>query len=59
MTRVVTKGELGKSVERLREQMEKLQLHSLHRSEGKVVMLEQQLNMAEESEETGRRETGC
>ena len=35
-------------MERLREQMEKLQLHSSHRSEGKVVMLEQQLNMAEE-----------
>ena len=43
MTRVVTKGELGRSVERLREQMEKLQLHS---SERKVVMLEQQLTMA-------------
>ena len=43
MTRVVTKEELGKPVERLREQMEKLQLHS-----AKVVMLEQQLTMAEE-----------
>ena len=43
--RVVTKEELGRSVGRLREQMEKLQLHS---SEGKVVMLEQQLTMAEE-----------
>ena len=43
MTRVVTKGELGRSVERLREQLEKLQLHS-----GKVVMLERQLAMAEE-----------
>ena len=43
MTRVVTKEELGKPVERLREQMEKLQLHS-----AKVVMLEQQLAMAEE-----------
>ena len=48
MTRVVTKEELGRPVERLREQMEKLQLHSSHRSEGKVVMLEQQLTMAEE-----------
>ena len=48
MTRVVTKGELGRPVERVREQMEKLQLHSSHRSEGKVVMLEQQLTMAEE-----------
>ena len=48
MTRVVTKGELGRSAERLREQTKKLQLHSSHRSEGKVVMLEQQLTMAEE-----------
>ena len=48
MTRVVTKEELGRPVERLREQVEKLQLHSSHRSEGKVVMLEQQLAMAEE-----------
>ena len=42
---MVTKEELGRPVGRLREQMEKLQLHS---SEGKVVMLEQQLTMAEE-----------
>ena len=42
---MVTKEELGRSAERLREQMEKLQLHS---SEGKVVMLEQQLTIAEE-----------
>ena len=48
MTRVVTKGELGRQVGRLREQMEKLQLHSSHRSEGKVVMLEQQLTMADQ-----------
>ena len=48
MTRVVTKGELARPVERLREQMEKLQLHSSHRSEGKSGMLEQQLAMAEE-----------
>ena len=48
MTRVVTKGELGRQVGRLREQMEKLQLHSSHRSEGKADMLEQQLVMAEE-----------
>ena len=48
MTRVVTREELGRPVGRLREQMEKLQLHSSHRSEGKVVMLEQQLTMAEE-----------
>ena len=48
MTRVVTKEELGRPVERLREQIEKLQLHSSHRSEGKVVMLEQQLTMAKE-----------
>ena len=48
VTRVVTKEELGRPVERLREQVEKLQLHSSHRSEGKVVMLEQQLAMAEE-----------
>ena len=40
---MVTKGELGRPAERLREQMEKLQLHS-----AKVVMLEQQLAMAEE-----------
>ena len=49
MTRVVTKGEFGRPVGRLRDQMEKLQLHSSHRSEGKVVMLERQLNMTEES----------
>ena len=49
MTRVVTKEELGRPVERLREQMEKLQLHSSHRSEGKAGMLEQQLTMAEGS----------
>ena len=48
MTRVVTKEKLGGPVERLRDQMEKLQLHSAHRSEGKMVMLEQQLTMAEE-----------
>ena len=48
MTRVVTEGELGGPMERLREQMEKLQLHSSHRSEGKAAMLEQQLAMAEE-----------
>ena len=45
---MVTKGELGRPVERLREQMEKLQLHSSHRSEGKAGMLEQQLAIAEE-----------
>ena len=62
MTRMVTKEELGRPVERLREQMEKLQLHSSHRSEGKVVMLEQQLAMAEkrvrrlEAEKQGRAE---
>ena len=39
---MVTKGELGRPVKRLREQKEKLQLHS-----AKVVMLEQQLAMAE------------
>ena len=52
MTRVVTMGELARPVGRLREQMEKLQLHSsqvLSRSEGKVVMLEQQLAMADPS----------
>ena len=48
MTRVVTNRELGRPVGRLREQMEKLQLHSSHRSEGKAGMLEQQLAMAEE-----------
>ena len=47
MTRVVTKGELGRPMQRLREQMEKLQLCSSHRSEG-TGMLEQQLAMAEE-----------
>ena len=46
--RVVTNRELGRPVERLREQMEKLQLHSSHRSERKLDMLEQQLAMAEE-----------
>ena len=45
---MVTKSELGRPVGRLREQMEKLQLHSSHRSEGKAGMLEQQLVMAEE-----------
>ena len=51
MTRVVTKGELGRSVGRLREQMEKLQLHSsqvLSRPKGNAGMLEQQLAIAEE-----------
>ena len=45
---MVTKEELGRPVEKVREQMEKLQLHSSHRSEGKVVMLERQLAMDEE-----------
>ena len=45
---MVTKGELGRPVGRLREQMEKLQLHSSHRSEGKAGMSEQQLAIAEE-----------
>ena len=49
VTRIVTKGELGRSAERLRDQMEKLQLHSLHRFKGKAVMLEQQLTMADPS----------
>ena len=40
---MVTNRELGGPMERLREQMEKLQLHSSHRSEGKAAMLEQQL----------------
>ena len=48
MTRIVTKGELGRPMQRLREQMERLQLCSSHRSEGKTGMLEQQLAMAEE-----------
>ena len=48
MTRVVKKEELGGPVERLREKMEKLQLHSSHRLEGKAGMLEQELAMAEE-----------
>ena len=55
---MVTKGELGRPVGRLREQMEKLQLHSSHRSEGKADMLEQQLAMAGErvrSEEQGSK----
>ena len=39
----MTKSELGRPVGRLREQMEKLLLHS-----AKVAMLEQQLAMAEE-----------
>ena len=47
MTRVVTEDKLGRPV-RLREQMEKLQLHLSHRSEGRAGMLEQQLAMAEE-----------
>ena len=48
MTQVVTKEELARPVERLSEQMEKLQLHSSHRSEGKAGMLEQQLTMADQ-----------
>ena len=51
VTRVVTKEELGRPVDRLREQMEKLQLHSsraLSRPKGNAGMLEQQLAMAEE-----------
>ena len=51
MTRVVTKGELARPVERLREQMEKLQLRSsraLSRPKRNAGMLEQQLAMAEE-----------
>ena len=43
VTRVVMERELGRPVERLREQLEKLQLHS-----AKEVMLEQQLAIAEE-----------
>ena len=49
MTRVVTKRELARPVERLRKQMEKLQLRSSHRSEGKLGMSEQQLTMAKET----------
>ena len=45
---MVGNRELGRPVERLREQMEKLLLPSSHRFVGKVVMLEQQLVMAEE-----------
>ena len=45
---MVTKRELARPVERLRKQMEKLQLRSSHRSEGKLGMSEQQLTMAEE-----------
>ena len=45
---MVTKGELGRPVGRLRNQMEKLRLRSSHRSEGKADMLEQQLAMAGE-----------
>ena len=52
VTRVLTKVELGRPVERLREQMEKLQLHSsnkaLTKSESKFVILEQQLAIAGE-----------
>ena len=47
VTRMVTKGELGRPVVRLREQIEKLQLHSSHRSEGKAGIMEQ-LAVAEE-----------
>ena len=49
--RVVMKGELGRPVERLREQMEKLQLCSSHlafsKPNGNAGMLEQQLVMVE------------
>lgn len=52
VTRVLTKVELGRPVERLREQIEKLQLHSsnkaLTKSESKLVILEQQLAIAGE-----------
>ena len=51
VTRVVTSEELGRPVERLMEQIEKLQLYSSHRaltrSEEKTVMLEQLMAMAE------------
>ena len=43
VTKVVIERELGRPAERLREQTEKLQLHSV-----KAVMLEQQLAVAEE-----------
>ena len=42
---MVVNRELGRPVKRLREQMEKLQLHAPDKSEGKA---EQQLAMAEE-----------
>ena len=45
---MVTKRELARPVERLRKQMEKLQLCSSHRSEGKLGMPEQQLTKTEE-----------
>ena len=45
---MITNGELGKPEDRLREQLEKLQLRSSHRSEGKAGMLKQQLAMAKE-----------
>ena len=51
MTRVVREWELGRPAERLREQVEKLQLHSsqaLSRPMENAGMLEQQLTMAEE-----------
>ena len=49
MTRVVMKWELGRPVERLKEQMKKLQLHSSQRTESKAGMSDQQLAMTEET----------
>ena len=49
MTRVVLKWELGRPVERLKEQMKKLQLHSSQRTESKAGMSDQQLAMTEET----------
>ena len=49
MTRVVMKWELGRPVERLKEQMKKLQLHSSQRTESKAGTSDQQLAMTEET----------
>ena len=49
MTRVVMKWELGRPVERLKEQMKKLQLHSSQSTESKAGMSDQQLAMTEET----------
>ena len=53
MMRIVMKWEVGRPVERLREQMKKL--HSSQRTESKAGMLEQQLAMTEDTVRRSRQ----